>query len=166
MKRILCLILVFSLILSGCSLFGERIKEPVTFYYVRSEYSYNTTDSILASEEREASGHREDLSYLLALYLIGPADDELVSPIPKGTRIYSAEQAEDTVFLTLSDTAATLTDSGFSIACACLSLTCLGLTGAEKVTITSGDRTVTMSADTLMLHDITTETQATEEQIQ
>lgn len=166
MKRVICLILLFSLILSGCSLFGERIKEPVTFYYVRAEYPYNTTDSILSYEEREASGHREDLSYLLALYLIGPTGDDLISPIPKGTRIYSVEYEEDAVFLNLSDTAATLTDSGFSIACACLSLTCIGLTGAENVTITSGDRTVTMSADTLMLYDITTETQATEEQTQ
>lgn len=164
MKRVISLFLMFSLMLSGCSLFGERIKEPVTFYYVRADYPFNTTDSVLASEEREASGHRDDLSYLLALYLIGPADDELVSPIPKGTRIYSAEQKEDTVYLNLSDTSATLTDSGFSIACACLSMTCISLTGADSVTITSADRTVTMSADTLMLYDIPTETQIPEEQ--
>lgn len=157
MKRIFCLILVFALLLSGCSLTGERIKEPVTFYYVRGEYPFTAKDSIFSSEEREASGHRDDLSYLMALYLIGPTGEELVSPIPKGTRIYSAELKEDTVYLNMSNTASTLTDSGFTIACACLSLTCIGLTGAEKVTITSGDRQVTMTEDTLMLFDIPTE---------
>lgn len=164
MKRTICLILIFSMLLSGCTLFTGRIKEPVEFYYVRAEYPYASEESIIGSEEREASGHRDNLSYLLALYLIGPSDDELVSPIPKGTRIYSVEQREDGVFLNLSDTAATLTDSGFSIACACLSLTCMGLTGQESVTITSGDRTVTMTSDTLMLYDITTETPTTEEE--
>lgn len=166
MKRVICLILLLSLFLSGCALFAERIKEPVTFYYVRAEYPYSTTESIIGSEEREASGHRSDLSYLLALYLIGPSDEELVSPIPKGTRIYSVTLEKDTIYLNLSDTANTLTDSGFSIACACLSMTCLGLTNAEQVTITSGDRVVTMSADTLMLYDIPTENQSTEEQTQ
>lgn len=163
MKRFLSLILIFVLLLSGCSLYGERIKEPVTFYYVRSAYPYAAEESILGTEEREASGHRDDLSYLLALYLIGPSDEELVSPIPKGTRIYSAVQERDTVLLTLSDTDATLTDSRFSIACACLTMTCLGLTDAKNVTITSGERVVTMSTDTLMLYDISTETQPTEE---
>ena len=157
MKRFLCLVLIFSLMLSGCFFSGEHIKEPVTFYYVRSEFPFTAKDSILVSEEREAAGHRDDLTYLLALYLIGPTDEDLVSPIPKGTRIYSAEVEGNTVYLNMSNTASTLTDSGFSIACACLSLTCIGLTGAEKVTITSGDRKVTMSAETLMLFDIPTE---------
>lgn len=163
MKRIICLILLFSFLLSGCSLFAERIKEPVTFYYVRAEYPYSTKESIIGSEDREASGHRGDLSYLLALYLIGPSDEELVSPIPKGTRIYSASQERDTVYLNLSDTGSTLTDSGYAIACACLSMTCLSLTDADKVTITSGERSITMSADSLMLYDITTEPQSTED---
>ena len=158
MRKLFCLLLALVLVLSGCSLAGDRIREPVTFYYVRAEYPFTAKDPIFGSEEREASGHRDDLSYLLALYLIGPTGEDLVSPIPKGTRIYSAEVEKDTVYLTLSDTAATLTDSGYSIACACLSLTCIGLTGLETVTITSGQRSVTMTAETLMLYDIPTET--------
>ena len=164
MKRLFCLILAWCLLLSGCTLTGEHIKEPVTFYYVRSEYPFTAKDPILASEEREASGHRDDLTYLLALYLIGPTDEELVSPIPKGTRIYSAEVKDGTVYLNMSDTDSTLTDSGFTIACACLSLTCIDLTGAQAVTITSGGREVTMTADSLMLYDIPTETTEVPEQ--
>ena len=31
-------------------------------------------DTMIASETREASGHRVNLRYLLAFYLMGPAD--------------------------------------------------------------------------------------------
>ncbi len=156
MKRFCCLLLCLSLLLTGCGFFGERIKEPVTFYYLRDEYQFGSGGGVIGSEIREASGHRDSLSYLLALYLIGPSDEELHSPIPRGINIFSAELVENTVKLKLSDTSASLTDAGFSLACACLTLTCLDLTGAEEVTITSGSRSVTMSRDNLTLFDSTT----------
>lgn len=153
MKCFAILITVLSLLLSGCGFFTEHIKEPVTFYYLRSEFQYFTQDSVIATEEREASGHRDDLSYLMALYLMGPAEEELVSPIPRGTRIYRSEETEDAVNLYLSDTATTMDDMEFTLACSCLALTCLDLTEAPAVTITSGERTITMNRDTLTLFD-------------
>ena len=35
MRRAFCLILAVCLLISGCSLSGERMREPVTFYYPR-----------------------------------------------------------------------------------------------------------------------------------
>lgn len=152
MKRILCaalaLILAFSL-LSGC---GERVKEPVTFYYLRSGYQENM-DTMIASETREASGHRDNLRYLLAFYLMGPADKELSSPLPRGTVLYALEQETDSVTITLSDTSASLSDSEFSLACACLSMTCMELVPAEEVTVASGSRSLTLRRDNLILTD-------------
>jgi len=49
-----------------------------------------------------------------------------------------------------------MTDAQFILACSCLTMTCLELTDAEHVTINSGDRSVTMSKSTLLLHDLTT----------
>lgn len=158
MKRFLCFSLLLCFVLSGCGIFSERIKEPVRFYYLRSEYQYDNQDGVIVSEEREASGHRDDLSYLLALYLMGPSQEELVSPIPRGTQIFSAKQDGSDVTLTLSDTSKTLSDIDLSLACACLSLTCLDLTNADRVIINSGERTVTMSRDTLTLFDSSTAT--------
>lgn len=152
MKRFLCLTLIFCILLSGCQLLGDRIKEPVMFYYVRSQYQDDLSAAI-ASEAREASGHLDDLSYLMALYLMGPVSEDLESPIPPGTRIYVETENKYNVILNLSDTEKTMTDTEFSIACACLSLTCLELTGTEKVTVTSGDRSVTMTPETLELFD-------------
>lgn len=162
MKRLLCLILPLCLALAGCELAGERIKEPVTFYYLRAEYSYGTGESVIVSEDREASGHRSDLSYLLALYLVGPSAETLVSPLPQGTRILSVARTETEIQLELSDLTDVLTDAEFSLACACLTLTCLELTGATQVSITSGARAITMSKDSLALIDSSV-TAATEE---
>lgn len=153
MKRFLSLLLLCAFLLSGCGFLGEKLKEPVTFYYLLDDYQYGIDGRIIGSEEREASGHRDDLSYLMALYLMGPSGEELTSPLPRGTRIFSAEVNEDTVFLVLSETEKTMTDSAFSLACACLSLTCLDLTEAARVSIQSGSRSVTMTRDSLILSD-------------
>lgn len=153
MKRFVSLILLVSLLLSGCSVTGERIKEPVSFYYLQANYKYGTDGSVIASEEREASGHRNDLLYLMKLYCMGPSDEELVSPLPRGTLILSAEQTEDHVTIKLSDLGESLTDVAYSLAAACLSLTCFSLANAAKVTVTSGERTLTFTQESLQLFD-------------
>ena len=63
------------------------------------------------------------------------------------------EQASSGISLVLTDTLETLSDADYSLACACLTLTCLNITGGEKVTITSGSRSVTMTRNTLTLFD-------------
>ena len=73
MKRIVCMILALCFLLSGCGSFGARIREPVTFHYLCADYQEKLC-CVIVSEEREASGHSGDLSYLLALYQMGPAD--------------------------------------------------------------------------------------------
>ena len=45
MKRLISLILLFGFLLSGCSM-GERIKEPVTFYYIRENYQDDMGDVV------------------------------------------------------------------------------------------------------------------------
>ena len=149
MRRIAALLILLCLLLSSC---GDRIKDPVTFYYIRDNYTEDMS-AILGSEKREASGHREDLSYLMALYFMGPAEEKLHSPIPRGTSLFRAAQEGNTIFLQLSDTSDSMTDAQFTLACSCLTLTCLEITDAEYVTINSGDRSVTMGKGTLLLKD-------------
>ena len=152
MKRIFCLVVLVCFVFSGCHFSGERLKEPVTFYYIRSDYQEDLT-GVIVSEQREASGHRDDLSYLMALYLVGPVDESNRSPIPRGIRIYVAQNYPAGVILNLSETAKNMTDSEFSLAAACLSLTCLELTGTKQVTITCENRSVTMTPETILLFD-------------
>ena len=152
MKRYLPVALVFCLLICGCDAASIRLKEPVTFYYVQSDYTADLS-SPLGTEQREAAGHRDDLSYLLALYLMGPSQENLVSPLPAGTQIFSVQETEPGIRITLSDTTNQLTDGEFSLACACLTLSCLNMTDAEVITITSGKRSVSMSRNNLVLFD-------------
>lgn len=152
MKRFFALILLVSCLLSGCSVLGERIKEPVTFYYLRSEYTYFSQDGVIASEQREASGHKRDLPYLLALYLMGPASEDLVATLPQTVKVFSAEETSEGIMIHLSETD-DLTDMEFSSACACLAMTCFELTTSDTVIIRSGERSLTVTKDDLLLFD-------------
>lgn len=152
MKRTVCMLVLVALCLCGCTQVGDSIKEPVTFYYVREQYKTDMSQAI-GTEVREAAGHREDLAYMLRLYLLGPTQEGLVSPLPRTILVQNVQVQGLTVVLTLSDTESSMSDGEFSLACACLSLTCLDLTQAKRVTILSGSRTVTMSQENLALFD-------------
>ncbi|MCI6937755.1 MAG: hypothetical protein MR762_14135 [Clostridiales bacterium] len=155
MKHLLCFVLTVSALLSmlpGCA---QKLNEPVTFYYLKSSYQ-ETMDSPIVGEEREVAGHRDNLKYLLSFYLMGPIGKELSSPLPRGTQLYTVEQEGPALTIEISDTSALLNDADFSLACACLSTTCMGLVNAEKVTIVSGSKSLTLSRDNLLLNDTIT----------
>ena len=155
MKKMLCIALAIILLVSllpGC---GQKMKEPVTFYYQITNYQENMVSPI-AGEEREVAGYRDNLKYLLTFYLMGPISQELSSPLPRGTQLCGISQEGTELTIEISDTASTLNDSRFSLACACLSMTCMGLTNAERVTIVSGSRSLTFASDNLLLSDTIT----------
>jgi len=154
MKRFVVMLLTLSLILCGCTVMGERNKEPVNFYYLRSSYQYFQSDGVIASEEREGTGHMDDLSYLLALYLMGPSQEELRSPLPEGTRIYLVKQEEQRVRILLSSLDSSLSDIDFSLAGACLAMTCFDLTDAQSVTVDSGERSVQLTRDNILQYTV------------
>lgn len=152
MKRLICLLLMCSLCMAGCSVAGEWIKEPVTFYYVCETYQKDM-ESVIASEIREASGHRDDLPYLLALYTMGPSTEDLKSPLPRNTKIILTEYTDSSVVLSISESASTINDADFTLASACIALTCMELVDAQQITVICGDRNITIQADNLLLHD-------------
>lgn len=153
MKRLICFLLCFCFLLSGCRVSGERIKEPVEFYYVREDYQ-KSMELVISSEIREASGHREDLSYLLALYSMGPTQKDLKAALPRNTKIIPTERSEERIVLTLSENALTMTDADFTLASACIALTCMDLIDIHQVSVTCGDRNITMQRDNIFLDHI------------
>ena len=161
MKRFLCILLAVSLLLSGCGFFGERIKDPVSFHYLCANYP-DELCCVVVSEQREASGHVGNLPYLLALYLMGPVDEEMRSPIPAGVQILSSKDG-DHIILELTGATDSFSDIDFSLACACLTLTSLEITGAEKVTVRCGEQVRTLDRSSLTLNDITDEHATTED---
>ena len=168
MKRMLTVFAVICLIpaLFGCGLIGNDAEDKALFYYSRLEYAYGSAESIIVAEQRDITGHAHDLKYLLSLYLMGPLDEELTSLFPGTTRIASTVLDENILTIELIAADKDMTESQFSLACACMSMTCLELTNAETVTIVSGERSITLSADDLLLFDdpIPTETLSEETQ--
>lgn len=166
MNRAVCLLLCGCCLIAlcGCSVSSSGSGGPVSFYYRRADYQYHSSEKVIVPEQREISGHGGDLHYLVTLYLVGPLDDSLILPFPKGTRLLELEESGGSLLLTLSDKADSLSDSAFSLACACLALTCLSFSDAEEVTIVCGERTTTITPDNLLLtDDITGLPETTEE---
>lgn len=156
MKRLICFLLLSCLIFTGCSVDGEWVKEPVTFYYVRKNYQKDM-GTVIDSEIREASGHRDDLTYLLALYSIGPSTEDLLSLLPRNTTILPTERTAYSVELTLSENAQTMTDSDLTLMSACLAMTCMDLMDLQQVTVISGNRSITIREENLMLYNSITQ---------
>lgn len=163
MKRFLCLTLIFTMFLSGCGIPGERIKEPVSFYYVRETYQKDMGEVIL-SEQREAAGHKSDLPYLLALYSMGPTTEGLTSPFPPNTKIIPTEHTKSGIVLSISENAETMTDAQYTLASACLAMTCMELTHTPQITVVCEDRSVTIDPDNLITYVSMEPTQMEESQ--
>lgn len=136
----------------------KDLSGTVTFYYARKDFAYGTPDGAIGSELREVRGHEHDLNYLLALYLEGPLDENLRSPLPgkSRVRILDLETVGDALHITLSDLSNAMTDSEFTMASACLTKTCLEILNVQAVLIESGDRSVRMNPANLQFYDEST----------
>ena len=162
MKRIICLTLAALLLCCFCGCHysdSGDILEPVEFFYPRqnASYVYGAEDGVLASEIREASGHADDLNYLLSMYLRGPQDPGLRSPFPAGCRLEEVRIDSDTVCVVLTAEFAALENVELTLACASLAKTCLALTDAQQVRIDAASPekniSITLDADSLLLAD-------------
>ena len=133
----------------------EDLTGTVTFYYARKEFLYGAPDGAIGSEQRDIRGHEEDISYLLALYLEGPLDETLRSPLPgkSRVRILDLSQVGDALHIKLSDLSTVMTDSQFTLASACLTRTCMEVLNVQAVLIESGDRSVRMNPSNLQFYD-------------
>ena len=162
MKRIICLMLCMLMAagLSGC-LFHETSEflDPVEFFYPRksTDFIYGSADGVIGSEIREASGHVDDLNYLLSMYLRGPQDSVLRSPFPSGCSLEDIHAEGTTLHIRLSTEFTTLEGTELTLACAALAKTCLTMTDYEYISINAAGEIQTVSivldADSVLLAD-------------
>lgn len=153
MKRFLIPFLLIIFLICGCGAQKEDNENTFTFYYVNKYFQYGQGDGIIVSEDRESTSERKDLMYLMSLYLIGPAEESHSMPLPVGTRIYCETEEDGSVTLELSNAANLMTDSEFTLACTCLSLTCFEISDVSEITIVNGERSTTISRDNFLLSD-------------
>lgn len=159
MKRILCILLCLCCVLCGCNRGIETPKSPVSFYYLRNDFSYGNKDLVIGMELRESFGHEDDYVYLLNLYLLGPNSENLDKMFPVGSSVVEISQEENAVTVTLSDAFAQLSGINLSAACVCLTKTVCALTGCAQVTIQAqtllldSSKSITMTDDSGLLQD-------------
>lgn len=157
MRKLICLLLLLSLLLTGC---GEQdLKMPGNFYYRLTDLTYNNINGVIAPEARELDGLAEDPEALMEVYLSGPESRDLESPFPKNTTLEAWTLEDQTLTLTLSREFTALSGLDLTIACACITRTMLELTEAQQVVIRTADErldnnvNVTMSDELLLLTD-------------
>lgn len=153
MKKRIVICLLLALCLTGCSWFRNDFEDTMNFYYRRTEYSYHAQEPVIVGERREVTGHRENTDYLMTMYLMGPLNKELSLPFPAGTRMVQTRLEDEKLTIELTDTGRSLTDVRFSLACACLSKTFMELENVSSVTVISGSRSLTTTAEDLLLTD-------------
>ena len=171
MKRTICLIILLALLLCGC---GSSTDE-VDFYYLRTcrtqdDYRAYFTEGAIAPEQRDVSGHRNDLDYLLTMYLRGPLDSQLKAPFPAGCTLIDVHLEGRDLIVYLSSGASLLDDLDLNVACACLAKTCMEIADVDAVHIQSRSTgnnvlfSTTITSDNLLLEVIPpAETAASEE---
>ena len=142
MKRMICLILIAAMSLTGCAFGRNRMKEPVTFYYLQQREDQESTDRFffdgaIGSEVREAAGHRDDLNYLLTLYMQGPTDDQLRFPFPIGSKIMEIRTEDGNLTIVMNAISSRFNEMNVTISCACIAKTCMELADVESVTVVS-----------------------------
>lgn len=163
MKHFLAWILIFTTILCvcGCAQKEPEIQSPVTFYYRRSEVSFEDSTGVIVEETQEASGHENDLSELMKQYFRGPVSSDMHYTFPNGTDLISLRLQNDQAYVLVTNHLADAKGLDLTIACACITMTVMELTGAKSVEIKAerallnDAESIVMDAETLLMLDDT-----------
>lgn len=152
MKKFLIVVLAVVMLLPifGCAEKEPEIVSPVTYYYRRNEISFESETGIIAPETREAQSHENDLTYLLNQYFDGPNDKALQRTFPLGTQLVSISVSAQHTVILVSGHLANLKGIDLTIACTCITMTVMELTGTNKVEI-KADRALLNDAESIIM---------------
>ena len=64
MKKVSVVLICICYLLSGCSMFGSYMKEPVTFYYVQKDYQEEMQDVIRNISFKRVRGFISKMIYI------------------------------------------------------------------------------------------------------
>ena len=168
MKRLIAITMLILTVLTmtACTRDTKPVY-PVAYHYLRAPSDagnifHGSSDSVIAPEIREGGSYREDLEHLLDIYLLGPLDHSYRSPFPVGTALKSISLDGHHASVVLSRHFANYHGIDLTLACACLTMTVMDLTGAEAVTISvegfqlDGKASITMDRSNMILTDAAT----------
>ena len=161
MKRMIAIVLLFALSLTaaGCKKDTPEFVNPVQVYYRRFDDIYGTEPGVICAITIEGTDRLSDPISLLNDYL-SDSDPIGAIPFPKDTKLQKLTISGDTAVAELSASFARLEGMDLTIACACITMTIMELTGVESVAIRCADRKlngavqIVMSRDSLILLDL------------
>lgn len=135
MKRWIALICLILLCMPLAACHSE--EDSAFFFYLRrgEDYAYGASDAVVAPETRDCSGRKNNLHYMLTLYLEGPVDTALLSPFPEGTQILSLQRSGSSLSIELSEEFTNLAGMDQTLASTCIAYTCFDLCSAHQVHI-------------------------------
>ena len=137
MRRMVSLLLILLLVLSGCG--SSRNGEGYQLYF-QTDPQASTHGAAISSQNYPNKGEPgvEELFYAL---MAGPTQSGLVSPFPQGVTLVSWELSDGLLTLNLSEQYGGLADVSLTLADYCLVLTMSQIAGVESVQIQSDGHT-------------------------
>lgn len=161
-KRLIALFLLLTMLFTGCSVGADKdsMTNPFRFYYKPANVEADFGLGAVPFEYRDMGTHGEDYSWVLERYLKGPLSSELAAPFQVTTTLEALTLEDGCMYLTLSESFADLTDIDLTVACACITLTCLEFREVSSVSIRvegkllGGRREMVMSRDALLTEDL------------
>lgn len=162
MKKLLCLLLcgVVLLTAAACSEEKPKYEAPVRLYYRTFVAEDEIAESVIAPVTVEGAGRLADPKQLLNEYLKGTSEAGFETTFPASTKLLSLEITDETAFLQLNGALARLSGTDLTIACGCITLTTIEITGVTTVHIRASNETldgaeeIVMDANSLILMDL------------
>ena len=136
------------------------MKEPINFYYLKTEIDFDSANGVLEKELREGASFHNNLSAFLHAYLRGPQSSELESLIPSGVYLVSCEANENTVSIVFSAQFASLSGLKLTTVCSALLLSIHDYVGADTLVIQAKDAkidgkdSIVLTMDDVVLTDV------------
>ncbi len=162
MKRILCLLLILLLAASmaACQEDKPSFQSPVTVYYRTVAAENDLAESVIGSITLEGAPHKGNPQSLLNEYLKGTSEEGFSTTFPASTKVLGLSVTANSAKLQLNASLARLTGVDLSVACACIALTTMELTGVNTVRISASGTTLdgaeelVLNRDSLILLDL------------
>lgn len=139
MKRVIVLLLCV-LLLAGCGARREEVKYPATFYYCYRDAQtgdYSTLTGAMAPEIRDLGSANPNYQDVIAQYMLGPKDEQLIPVFPEGTTAVSSKLRGGVLTVELSPHVQSLSGIDRTMAAACLSQTLMQLPNVKSVHLMS-----------------------------
>lgn len=162
MKKMLILSLCLALLMSltACSEPAPKYEKPIQLYYRTAVTADEIAESVIGPVTVEGAALPEDPQALLNEYLKGTSAVGFLTTFPASTKLLSMELTEDTAILMLNPSITRLSGIDLTIACACITMTTMELTGVTTVRIRASNSSldgadeIVMDRQTLILQDL------------